>query len=45
MSLLWMGAATLLMVLEKLPAIGHHLLKPTGAALIAAALAFPFWSV
>ncbi|MGR3541476.1 MAG: DUF2182 domain-containing protein [Hasllibacter sp.] len=44
MSLAWMGAATLLMVLEKIPPIGHHLLKPTGAALIAAAIAFPFWS-
>lgn len=34
MSLLWMGLATLFMVLEKLPQIGHHLLKPGGIALI-----------
>jgi len=33
MSLLWMGAATLFMVLEKLPQIGHRLLRPAGAAL------------
>lgn len=36
MSLLWMGLATLFMVLEKLPDIGHHLLKPAGAVLIGA---------
>ncbi len=35
MSLLWMGLATLFMVFEKLPQIGHRLLKPAGAALIA----------
>ena len=34
MSLLWMGLATLFMVLEKLPQIGHHLLKPGGVLLI-----------
>lgn len=34
MSLLWMGLATLFMVMEKLPQFGHHLLKPAGAALI-----------
>ena len=38
MSLLWMGAATLFMVLEKLPQIGHRLTKPMGFALIAAGL-------
>ena len=36
MSLLWMGAATLFMVLEKLPAIGHRLIKPAGVILIVA---------
>jgi predicted metal-binding membrane protein len=36
MSLLWMGLATLFMVFEKLPQIGHRLLKPAGVALIAA---------
>ena len=35
MSLLWMGLATLFMVMEKLPQIGHFLLKPAGVALIA----------
>jgi len=30
MSLLWMGAATLFMVLEKLPQIGHVITKPMG---------------
>lgn len=39
MSLLWMGAATLFMVLEKLPQIGHVLTKPMGFALILAGLA------
>lgn len=36
MSLLWMGLATLFMVLEKLPQIGHRLLRPAGVALIGA---------
>lgn len=35
MSLLWMGGATLFMTLEKLPQIGHRLMRPMGAALIA----------
>ncbi|WP_341366025.1 DUF2182 domain-containing protein [Yoonia sp. BS5-3] len=39
MSLLWMGLATLLMIFEKLPDIGHHVIKPTGVLLIAAGLA------
>ncbi len=34
MSLLWMGLATLFMVLEKLPQIGHIVVKPMGALLI-----------
>jgi len=38
MSLLWMGGATLFMILEKLPQIGHRLTKPMGFALIAAGL-------
>ena len=38
MSLLWMGLATLLMIFEKLPAVGHHVIKPTGVLLIAAGL-------
>jgi predicted metal-binding membrane protein len=39
MSLLWMGLATLFMVLEKLPQIGHHCRKPAGALLIAGGIA------
>ncbi|MDA7426005.1 DUF2182 domain-containing protein [Thalassococcus lentus] len=34
MSLLWMGLATFFMVLEKLPQIGHRIIKPLGVALI-----------
>ncbi|QBF32074.1 DUF2182 domain-containing protein [Thalassococcus sp. S3] len=34
MSLLWMGLATLFMVIEKLPQIGHYVTKPMGFALI-----------
>lgn len=39
MSLLWMGAATVLMVLEKLEPVGRHVARPIGAALIAAGAA------
>ena len=39
MSLLWMGLATLFMVLEKLPQIGHRVTKPLGVALILGGLA------
>lgn len=38
MSLLWMGLATLFMVLEKLPQIGHRVTRPMGALLIAGGL-------
>ena len=34
MSLLWMGLATLFMVVEKLPQIGHYVTKPMGFLLI-----------
>ena len=34
MSLLWMGLATLFMIFEKLPDIGHRLIKPAGVLLI-----------
>lgn len=34
MNLLWMGLATVLMVLEKLPQVAHYIIKPVGAALI-----------
>jgi predicted metal-binding membrane protein len=39
MSLLWMGLATLFMVVEKLPQIGHYVVKPMGIALIIGGLA------
>jgi predicted metal-binding membrane protein len=37
MNLLWMGAATLFMVLEKLPEVGRTLTKPLGVALVVGA--------
>ncbi|MDG1116022.1 MAG: DUF2182 domain-containing protein [Flavimaricola sp.] len=37
MSLLWMGAATLFMIFEKLPDLGRVLTRPAGYALLAAA--------
>jgi predicted metal-binding membrane protein len=43
MNLAWMGLATLFMVLEKLPQIGHVVTKPMGAILIAAGLAVLAW--
>ena len=36
MNLVWMGLATLFMVLEKLPQLGHPLTRPAGFALIGA---------
>ena len=39
MSLLWMGLATLFMVLEKLPQIGHVITKPMGVVLILGGIA------
>jgi len=44
MSLLWMGLATLFMILEKVPSIGHRITKPMGIALIAAGIALPVWA-
>ena len=38
MSLLWMGLATLFMVIEKLPQIGHYVTKPMGYVLILAGI-------
>ena len=43
MSLLWMGLATLFMVVEKLPQIGHHVTKPAGAALILGGIGMAAW--
>lgn len=45
MSLLWMGLATLAMVLEKLPQIGHHVTRPLGAALVLGGLALAAASI
>jgi predicted metal-binding membrane protein len=39
MNLVWVGAATLFMVLEKLPEIGRHLTRPLGLALVFGAAA------
>lgn len=39
MNLAWMGLATLFMVIEKLPQIGHHVTKPMGVVLVVAGLA------
>ena len=44
MSLLWMGLATLFMIFEKLPSIGHRITKPMGAALVFAGVALPMWA-
>ncbi len=38
MNLAWMGLATLFMVLEKLPQVGHYVIKPMGFALIFAGI-------
>ena len=38
MNLGWMGLATLFMILEKLPQVGHKVMKPMGVLLIAAGL-------
>jgi predicted metal-binding membrane protein len=42
MNLLWMGAAMLLMILEKLPEIGRHLTRPVGFALLGASVVAAF---
>ena len=39
MSLAWMAGATVLMVIEKLPQVGHVVLRPVGVVLIVAGLA------
>ncbi|MBD3663190.1 DUF2182 domain-containing protein [Sulfitobacter aestuariivivens] len=43
MNLAWMGLATLFMVLEKLPQIGHLVTKPMGIALICGAGVVAAW--
>lgn len=43
MNLAWMGLATLFMVLEKLPQIGHRVTKPLGLALVCGACVVAAW--
>ena len=43
MNLAWMGLATLFMILEKLPQIGHVVTKPMGVILIISGLAAVAW--
>jgi predicted metal-binding membrane protein len=45
MNLAWMGLATLFMVIEKLPQVGHVVTKPAGVVLMVAGagvIAAPF---
>ena len=47
MNLAWMGLATLFMVLEKLPQIGHRVVRPLGFAMIVGGVAWavlPNWT-
>ncbi len=43
MSLAWMGLATLFMILEKLPQVGHVVTKPAGVLLILAGIGVAIW--
>lgn len=43
MSLLWMGLATVFMVIEKLPQLGEYLTRPLGGVLISAGLLVMVW--
>ncbi|MEM1075654.1 MAG: DUF2182 domain-containing protein [Pseudomonadota bacterium] len=43
MNLAWMGLATLFMVIEKLPQLGHYVTKPMGFALLTAGVAVTGW--
>ncbi|NNE53269.1 MAG: DUF2182 domain-containing protein [Sulfitobacter sp.] len=43
MNLAWMGLATLFMVIEKLPQVGHYVTRPMGAALIAGSALVAGW--
>jgi predicted metal-binding membrane protein len=45
MSLAWMGLATLFMVFEKLPQVGHYLTKPAGVILVIAGVALAITSL
>ncbi|WP_424986275.1 DUF2182 domain-containing protein [Microbulbifer sp. S227A] len=43
MSLLWMGLATLFMVVEKLPQVGQYVTRPMGCVLVIAGIAVMIW--
>ena len=43
MNLAWMGLATLFMVVEKLPQVGHYVTRPMGFALTLAGIAVLGW--
>lgn len=43
MSLLWMGLATVFMIVEKLPQVGHVVTRPMGVILCGAGLAVMAW--
>jgi len=45
MNFLWMGLATLMMVLEKLPQLGHFLVKPLGSILILSGLSVVAYTI
>ena len=45
MNLAFMGLATVIMVLEKLPQVGRYLTRPLGAVLIAASVWVLFTSI
>ena len=45
MNLAWMGLATFFMVLEKLPQVGHYVIKPIGFALIIGACVVAGWPI
>lgn len=45
MSLLWMGLATFVMVLEKLPQVAHYVIKPVGVVLILGGLVVALISI
>ena len=44
MNFLWMGLATLFMIIEKLPEIGHRVIRPMGITLILAGLGCGAWT-
>ena len=44
MNLLWMGLATLFMVIEKLPQIGHYVTRPMGVTLLISGVGYALYS-